>query len=74
MKKAVKLRMRREWYEYFTPLMGIKWGATVTLIAYTWMNKGDNDGLMLASIISATFLAIEWAQMAWREFKHRGNV
>lgn len=64
---------KRDWYEYATPLLGIKWGAMVTLIAYTWINNHESDGLMLACIVSTAFLAIEWAQMAWREFKYRGQ-
>jgi hypothetical protein len=64
---------KREWYEFVTPVLGIKWGATVTLVGYTWLNHSDSDGLKLACIIVTAFLFIEWAQMAWREFKYRGQ-
>lgn len=69
---AIIRPVRRDWYEYVTPLLGIKWGATVTLVGYTWINNSDNDGLKLACIVVTAFLAVEWLQMAWREFKYRG--
>jgi len=59
------------WYEYLTPFMGIKWGATVTLIGYVWIYQQDNDGMRYAAGIVALFLALEWCQMAWCEFKRR---
>lgn len=66
-------KQRREWYEYVTPLLGIKWGATVTLVGYTWLNHSDSDGLKVACIVVTAFLFVEWAQMAYREFKFRGQ-
>lgn len=70
---AIIRPVRREWYEYITPLLGIKWGATVTLVGYTWIERADSDGLRLACIVVTMFLFAEWLQMAWREFKFRGQ-
>ena len=70
---AITRPVKREWYEFVTPLLGIKWGATVTLVGYTWIERADSDGLRLACIVVTAFLFTEWVQMAWREFKFRGQ-
>jgi hypothetical protein len=72
--KAVKPpRKWLPWYEYITPFLGIKWGATVTLVGYVWIYQRSSEGLKAAAIIVTLFLALEWAQMAWCEFKRRAN-
>lgn len=60
---------KRQWYDFITPLLGIKWGAEITLIGYTWVNHPESDGLRLATIITTIFLFLEWCRMAWSEFK-----
>lgn len=64
---------RRDWYEYITPLLGIKWGATVTLIAYVGFYQQDNAGMVYAAWIVAAFMFLEWLAMAWREFQRRAQ-
>lgn len=73
-KKTVELpKIKAPWYVYITPLLGVKWAAEVTLIGYTWIARADSDGLRLACIIVAVFLFIEWAQLAWCDFKRRAQ-
>lgn len=68
-KEVAKPKLRRPWYSYLTPLFGIKWGATVTLIAYAFTYHRDKDGLIIAAIIAAVFLLLEWSALAWKEFR-----
>lgn len=70
-KKTTK--QRRDWYEYVTPVLGIKWGATVTLVGYTWIQSPDSIGLRATCVIVSAFVFVEWLQMAYREFKYRGQ-
>lgn len=70
--QEVKPAKRRiEWYQFITPFLGIKWGAEVTLVGYVWILQPDNLGLRVAAGIAAFFMALEWCQMAWCEFKRR---
>jgi hypothetical protein len=81
MRKETKLAARvleqrkpkHNWYDFITPLLGIKWGAEITLIGYTWIERADSDGLRAAAITVTVFLFLEWCQMAWCEFKRRAQ-
>lgn len=65
-------RWHHKWYDYITPLLGIKWGAEITLIVYGYMNH--SPGLQTAAVIVAVYLFLEWCQMAWCEFERRAQV
>ncbi len=69
--KQIKGKYR--WYDFITPLLGIKWGAEITLIGYAVVERRDSDGIMLAAAIVTLFLFLEWCQMAWCEFKRRAQ-
>lgn len=58
-----------QWYEYATPLLGIKWGATIVVVGSALVNHHDSKGMVVASLIVIAFLALEWTTAAWREFR-----
>lgn len=63
------IKKKRNWYEYITPLLGIKWGAEVTLIAFVGLYEQHSPGYTAAAWIVAVFLVLEWFTIAWKEFK-----
>ena len=69
--KTVEKKASYQWYDYITPLLGIKWGGEITLVGYGWLN--GSIGLRYAAVIVASFLFLEWCQMAWGEFKRRAQ-
>lgn len=66
-------KRKYRWYDFITPLLGIKWGAEITLIGYAVVERRDSDGIILAAAIVTLFLFLEWCQMAWCEFKRRAQ-
>jgi len=74
MKKVeiVEKKPRHQWYDYITPVLGVKWGAEITLIVYGYMNQ--SMGLQTAAVIVGVYLFLEWCQMAWCEFKRREQI
>lgn len=63
------IKKKRNWYEYITPLLGIKWGAEVTLIIYVALVEPNSPGYTAAAWIVAVFLVLEWFTVAWKDFK-----
>jgi len=65
------VKPKYQWYDFITPVLGIKWGAEITLVGYGWLS--GSEGLRVAACIVAVFLFLEWCQMAWCEFKRRAQ-
>ena len=67
--RVVPPKRKRDWYEWLTPVQGIKWGATVTLVGYTVAERRDSEGLMFAAAIVTFFMFLEWTTSAYKEFR-----
>ena len=60
---------QRTWYDWLKPIVGLKWGATLVLLFYSFFEGLSDARLMWACIIVAAFLFLEWLDMGIKDFR-----
>lgn len=67
--EGIKAKSDRTWYDWTRPFVGIKWGATLVLLFYSFFEGLSDPRLMWACIIVGLFLFLEWLDLGIKDFR-----